>query len=127
MPLYTMVASMADGELTSVGRRGGGDLAERAYVAIRDAIQDGVLPPGQRIVETVLSQRLAVSRTRVREALRRLESEGMLEPTRGGGLAVKLLDLRAVAELYDMRQSLEGTAAALAARHADTTEISLLA
>lgn len=104
----------------------GGGLAERAYGAIREAIQDGRLGPGQRVPELDLSAWLAVSRTPVREALRRLQSEGMVEHAPGGGLAVVQHDLRAVAELYDLRESLEGTAAALAARGADATEIRLL-
>ena len=67
-----------------------------------------------------------MSRTPVREALRRLQSEGMLEHGQGGGLSVVRLDLRAVTELYDLRESLEGTAASLAARGADSTEIHVL-
>lgn len=100
-------------------------LGEAAYCTLRDAIQDGVLKPGQRIREIDISDWLKVSRTPVREALRHLQSEGMIEP-KAGGLAVVSLDLRAIAELYDIRESLEGTAAALAARHADPTEIALL-
>ncbi len=67
-----------------------------------------------------------MSRTPVREALRRLQSEGMVEHAPGGGLAVARHDLRAVTELYDLRESLEGTAAALAARGADPTEVRML-
>jgi DNA-binding GntR family transcriptional regulator len=67
-----------------------------------------------------------MSRTPIREALRRLQSEGMLEHGQGGGLSVAQLDLRAVTELYDLRESLEGTAASLAARGADATEIRVL-
>ncbi len=101
-------------------------LAERAYGTIREAIQDGRLSPGQRMPETDVSTWLKVSRTPVREALRRLQSEGMLQPAPGGGLSVVRHDLRAVGELYDVRESLEGTAAALAARGADATEIRVL-
>ena len=101
-------------------------LAERAYGAIREAIQDGRLTPGQRMPEIDLSTWLKVSRTPVREALRRLQSEGMLQPAPGGGLSVAQHDLRAVGELYDVRESLEGTAASLAARGADATEIRVL-
>ena len=103
-----------------------GGLAEQAYRAIRDAIQDGRLGPGQRVPELDMSAWLKVSRTPVREALRRLQSEGMLHHAPGGGLSVARHDLRAMAELYDVRESLEGTAAALAARGADATEIRIL-
>lgn len=101
------------------------NLAQSAYESLRDAIQGGAISPGQRIREKELSDWLKVSRTPVREALRRLQSEGMIE-ARGGGLAVVSLDMRAVTELYDLRETLEGTAASLAARHADPTEIALL-
>ncbi len=101
-------------------------LAELAYQALRAAVQDGVLEPGQRIPELELCALLKVSRTPVREALRRLQSDGMVVHAPGGGLAVAQHDLRAMAELYDVRESLEGTAAALAARHADRTELRVL-
>lgn len=100
-------------------------LAEVAYGALREAIQDGTLQPGARIREAEISDWLEVSRTPVREALRRLQSDGMIEPN-AGGLAVVSLDLRAVSELYDIREALEGTAAALAARQADATEVAML-
>lgn len=89
------------------------------------AIQAGTLKPGQRVREIEVSQWLKVSRTPVREALRRLQSEGIIEP-KEGGLAVTSFDMRAVAELYDVRQTLEGAAASLAARNADATELVLL-
>ena len=101
-------------------------LAEQAYQAIRDAIQEGALGAGQRVPELDLCAWLKVSRTPVREALRRLQSDGMLEHAPGGGMSVAQHDLRAVAELYDVRESLEGTAAALAARGADATEVRIL-
>jgi DNA-binding GntR family transcriptional regulator len=112
------------GQGTSPPRTGA--LAERAYAAIRDAIQDNTHGSGQRIPELELCGWLKMSRTPVREALRRLQSEGMLEHGQGGGLSVARLDLRAVTELYDLRESLEGTAASLAARGADATEIRIL-
>lgn len=90
------------------------------------AIQEGRLEPGQRMLELDLGQWLKVSRTPVREALRRLQSDGMLVHAPGGGLSVAQHDLRAVAELYDVRESLEGTAAGLAARNADETEVHVL-
>lgn len=98
--------------------RGAGRLAERAYQAIRVAIQDGKLEPGQRVPEVELSEWLGMSRTPIREALRRLQSDSMVVHAPGGGLAIAQHDLRAIAELYEMRESLEGTAAGLAARHA---------
>ena len=106
--------------------RANGRLAEQAYQAIRSAIQEGRLEPGQRVPEVDLSERLGMSRTPVREALRRLQSEHMVVHAPGGGLAIAHHDLRAIAELYDMRESLEGTAAGLAARHAGRSELIVL-
>lgn len=100
--------------------------AEHAYRAIRQAIQEGTIEAGQRVPELDLCTWLGVSRTPVREALRRLQSDGMLVHAPGGGLAVARFDLRAMTELYDVRERLEGTAAALAARHADPSEIHML-
>lgn len=101
------------------------NLANVVYDAVHAAIQDGTFVPGQRIREIELGKWLQVSRTPVREALRRLQSEGIIE-SKAGGLAVTSFDLRAVAELYEVRQSLEGSAAALAARNADPTQRALL-
>ena len=106
--------------------RAAGGLAEHAYRAIRDAIQEGKLEAGQRVPELELCAWLKVSRTPVREALCRLQSDGMVVHAPGGGLSVAQHDLRAVGELYDLRERLEGTAAALSARFADATEIQML-
>jgi DNA-binding GntR family transcriptional regulator len=107
-------------------RAGGGGLAEQAYQALRTAIQEGQLEAGQRVLELELCAWLKVSRTPIREAMRRLQSDGMLVHAPGGGLSVAQHDLRAVAELYDLRERLEGTAAALCARFADATEIHMM-
>ena len=100
--------------------------SERAYQQLRAAIQAGQLSPGTRLREVELAESLGLSRTPVREALSRLESEGLVvnEPNRG--MMVTQLDASMVSELYVMREVLEGTAAALAARHATDVEISLL-
>lgn len=101
------------------------NLTDVVYDALHAAIQDGTFQPGQRVREIELGEWLQVSRTPVREALRRLQSEGIIE-SKAGGLAVTSFDLRAVAELYEVRQTLEGSAAASAARNADATELALL-
>jgi len=110
----------------SASSRTAGGLAEHAYQAIRNAIREGQLEAGQRVLELELCSWLKVSRTPVREALRRLQSDGMVVYAPGGGLSIAQHDLRAVAELYDVRERLEGTAAALSARFADSTEIHML-
>ncbi len=96
-----------------------------AYTLILESIEAGVHKTGDRLVESELAERLGVSRTPVREALQRLETQGML--TRDGrSLIVASLDHNQLAELYVVRTELEGLAARLAARHASDEEIRVL-
>ncbi|NEX45320.1 GntR family transcriptional regulator [Pseudotabrizicola algicola] len=96
-----------------------------AYTLILEAIEAGLYMPGDRLVESELAERLGVSRTPVREALQRLETQAML--TRDGrSLIVASLDHNQLAELYAVRSELEGLAARLAARHATDEEIRVL-
>ncbi|MEN3297094.1 MAG: hypothetical protein V7642_6347 [Burkholderiales bacterium] len=99
---------------------------EEAYQKLQTAIQSGALKPGTRLRESELAEWLNISRTPVREALNRLQTEGVIvqEPRRG--MIVAELDHSMVAELYVMREVLEGTAARLAARHASDVEIAML-
>ena len=96
-----------------------------AYALILEAIDVGIYKPGDRLVESELAERFGVSRTPIREALQRLETQSLL--TRDGrSLIVASLDHNQLAELYIVRSELEGLAARLAARHATTEEIRLL-
>jgi DNA-binding GntR family transcriptional regulator len=96
-----------------------------AYILILEAIDAGDFKPGDRLVESELAERLGVSRTPVREALQRLETQAML--TRDGrSLIVASLDHNQLAELYTVRSELEGLAARLAARHATPEEVRVL-
>ncbi|MBB3712219.1 DNA-binding GntR family transcriptional regulator [Limimaricola variabilis] len=96
-----------------------------AYGLILDSIDEGIYRPGDRLVESELADRFGVSRTPVREALQRLETQGML--TRDGrSLIVASLDHTQLAELYVVRGELEGLAARLAARHAAPEEVRVL-
>ena len=97
--------------------------SELAYQKLREAIESGELKPGQRVMEVEIAEWLAVSRTPVRDALRRLESEGMLEVEPRNGLVVASISRQAMLELYVMREVLEGTAARLCARNASELEI----
>ena len=94
-----------------------------AYRQLRDAIQAGRFKPGDRIMENEVAEWLNVSRTPARDAIRRLEAEGMLQHEARNGLVVARLDRKAVMELYVMRETLEGTAARLCARHASDMEL----
>ncbi len=98
-------------------------LGEYVYQQLLKEIREGKYHPGERIRESVVSKDLEVSRTPVREAIRRLQSEGklILEPQRGAVVAE--LDSQEVAELYVLRQQLEGVAARFAAQHASSSEV----
>ncbi|MBR0679592.1 GntR family transcriptional regulator [Roseomonas eburnea] len=102
------------------------DLGQEAYARIRAAIRAGALAPGERLTETDLATRFGVSRTPVRQAIARLEAEGLLTHEARRGLAVTRPDHQQVVELYVMREVLEGAAARLAAQHASETEISAM-
>ena len=104
-----------------------GSRSELVYVELREAIRALRLKPGARILETEVADRLKVSRTPVRDAIRRLEAEGMLMHEPRVGLVIAKLDQRAVMELYTVREVLEGTAARLCARHASDMEVMGLA
>lgn len=96
-----------------------------AYSLILEAIDVGIFKPGDRLVESDLAERFGVSRTPIREALQRLETQSML--TRDGrSLIVSSLDYNQLAELYVVRAELEGLAAELAARHATPEEVRVL-
>jgi DNA-binding GntR family transcriptional regulator len=96
-----------------------------AYALILEAIDSGVYRPGDQLIESELAERFGVSRTPVREALQRLETQSMLSRV-GRSLIVSSLDHNALAELYAVRTELEGLAARLAAQHATAEEITVL-
>jgi len=99
--------------------------APDAYALILAAIDEGVYRPGDRLVESELADRLGVSRTPVREALQRLETQSLLARD-GRSLIVASLDHNQLAELYIVRAELEGLAARLAAKHASVEEVRVL-
>lgn len=96
-----------------------------AYEMILEAIDTGIYKPGSRLVESELADRFGVSRTPIREALQRLETQSLL--TRDGrSLIVASLDHSQLSELYVVRGALEGLAARLAARHSTPEELAVL-
>src|SRR5262245_10208805 len=82
-------------------------LREKVVVALRQAIMDFQLKPGQRLVEREIIERLGVSRTTVREALRELASEGLVTVVPQKGAVVSTPTLDAAEDLYEVRASLE--------------------
>lgn len=112
---------MAERNRSSETRQG-----QDAYEKLLRAILDARLRPGDRIVETELASLLGLSRTPIREAIRQLESDGLVTHQPRIGATVRKLDYSEVNELYEMRAVLEGTAARLAARGASDIELSEL-
>jgi DNA-binding GntR family transcriptional regulator len=96
-----------------------------AYALILHAIDIGTYRPGDRLVESELAERFGVSRTPIREALQRLETQSLLARD-GRSLIVASLDHNQMAELYVVRRELEGLAARLAAKHATDEEVRVL-
>lgn len=96
---------------------------EVAYARLLEAIRDGLYQPGDRLREEEIGARLSLSRTPVREALRKLESDGVVEHRPRLGAIVRTLSHTEVVELYEMRLVLERTAAELAAKHALAAEL----
>ena len=99
--------------------------AARVRLIILNAIGAGALMAGTRVIETDLGAALSVSRTPLREALTALRAEGILEHD-GEGLHVRKLSWRDVSHLYEMRATLEGMAARLAAKNASKPEKAII-
>ena len=97
-----------------------------AYERLVAAIREGTLKPGDRLVETDLAAQLGISRTPIREAIRQLESDGLVAHQPRIGATVRELDYSEITELYEMRAVLEGTAARFAARAASDIELAEL-
>ena len=98
-----------------------------AFAKLMKAIEAGTYQPGDRLRETEVADRLSLSRTPVREALRRLEAEHIIEHRPRVGAVIRTLGQAEVVELYEMRLVLERTAAEMAAKHAIAAEIDAMA
>ncbi len=96
---------------------------EAVLAAIRDAILSGELRPGQSLVETDLAQRLGVSKTPVREALKTLAGAGLVTMSAYRGAAVRTIDGAAAAAVYDLRLLVEPEALRRAVQHAQATTV----
>ncbi|MEX3938559.1 GntR family transcriptional regulator [Paraburkholderia sp. BR10937] len=92
----------------------------KAQLGLRELILGGELAPGERISELGVVERLGVSRTPVRAALMRLQEEGLLEPIPSGGYAVRSFSENEIRDSIELRGTLEGLAARLAAERGIT-------
>ena len=99
---------------------------EAAYDALLTALRSGLYRPGDRLREEEVGTRLALSRTPVREALRRLEGDGIVEHRPRVGAVIRSLSHTETVELYEMRVVLERTAAEMAAKHGAAAEFDAL-
>lgn len=91
--------------------------------ALRDLIARGELAPGERLVQDQLAAELGVSRTPLREALQRLQHEGLVTLSQGRGVEVRRMEPDALLELFEVREVIDGLAARLAAERATPAEI----
>ena len=94
----------------------------RAQTALREQILSGDVAAGARLYEMAIAEALDVSRTPAREAMARLVEEGLLERHRGGGFRVRSFSLDDVRDAIELRGTLEGVAARLAAERSRAAE-----
>lgn len=90
---------------------------------LRTAIVMGELAPGERLIERVLCERIGVSRTSLREAMRELENEGLLTNLPNRGLIVSIVDPKTAQEIFDVREALEALICRLFCEHAKDDDI----
>jgi len=101
-------------------------LREIVLEALRDAIVSGILEPGERLMEIQLAEEMGVSRTPVREAIRKLELEGFIVMIPRKGAYVAGVSYKDIKDVFEIRAALEGLAAGLAAEKVTDEEIEQL-
>jgi DNA-binding GntR family transcriptional regulator len=101
-------------------------LRDEVFFSLRNAILEGRLHPGERLVEKELAQSLSISRTPIREALRKLELEGLVAHEPHRGVIVVGVSQAEAAEIYTIRAVLEGLAARLAASRRTDADVAQL-
>lgn len=110
----------------TVGTEEDQSLSERAHRALMSMILSGELAPTEVITERQIALQLGISRTPLREAIRRLEGARLLERQRSGTLVVRALPIEEYLSILDVRRVLEGEAARLAAGQVPPEEIARL-
>lgn len=99
---------------------------QSVYLALRQAVLDGRLAAGERVIETEVAARVGVSRTPVREAIHRLVSEGLLLRAKGRGVVVAGAGDSELRDLTPVRATLEGLAVRLAAARLEDADLAAL-
>jgi DNA-binding GntR family transcriptional regulator len=110
----------------SIGKVKRQPLSNQTADLLRESIVQGSLTPGTRLIETDIAAGMGVSRGVLREALRMIEQEGLVESHPGRGTFVTCPTERDIQEIYSLRQLLEGEATRLAAQHASEEDIAQL-
>lgn len=103
-----------------------GSLRERVFLQLEEDIINGKYSEGQKLTEGMLSNELKVSRTPVREAIRQLELEGLVETIPNKAIIVTGITRQDIEDIYEIRISIEGLAARRAARNASEEELEKL-
>ncbi len=103
------------------------DLVDRVYGSLLDAISEGSMAPGSRIMQEDIAEQLAVSRQPVLQALRLLKKDGFVLDAPGRGVLVAPLDVAWLMQIYQVRSALDGLAARLAARARHPMDSQLIA
>ncbi len=101
-------------------------LRELVFESLREAILNGTLGPSERLMEIQLAEEMGVSRTPVREAIRKLELEGLVVMIPRKGAYVAGMSLKDIADVFEIRGALEGLAAELAAERATEEELEFM-
>ena len=123
--MVTEWSAVSSWELSLTIDRASASVRERVVTTLREAISSGALAPGRRLTERELVEVTGVSRTSVREALRHLQSAGLVEQA-AGGLRVAVLTAEHLDHIYDVRASLEPLAARRFTEHASQDMLATL-
>jgi len=99
------------------------NLGNQVFEQVKEIIVRGEIPAGKRMIESEIAASMGISRTPVREAVHKLEAEGLLQPLPRGGYVVRGLSLPDIEETFEIRSILESFAAYLAANRHSSKEI----
>ncbi len=111
------------GKLTKVNLNDYKPLRDVIFDTLREAIIVGELKPGERLMEVKLAQKMGVSRTPVREAIRKLELEGLVEMLPRKGAHIADLSIKDIMDVLEVRATLDGLASSLSASRISDDEI----
>jgi DNA-binding GntR family transcriptional regulator len=128
MDMYSSSGGWYSWDMASRGNLGNADIVEGSasvYLTLRQRIADGELPPGAPLTELGLANEFGISRTPVREAMNRLQYDGLLERD-SRGMRVRALDSEEVLDIYEVRIALESAAARAAAQRRSDFDLAKL-